>query len=259
MGGRGYSINSGSNMKSKFFESLVTKESLNHLCYTNADIIKGKIKGVVTDFHGFGSDSMKNEPKEHDVFLAENGILTVYPFYSPWAWANETCIAFCDKIIDTVYGKYSLSAEVPLAICGESMGGMTAFNFSVYTNRKFVCVAACCPVCDLNAMNKSRIDILRALCAAYGSEDRTYTEAVAHYSPIFLVDKFKDVPYMITQGGRDVELDGSENATALVAKMKDMGFDVTYLFDAEMEHCHMNKAMHREYFDFIINKLKGAK
>lgn len=243
-------------MKSVFLDETITRENYKNLCYTSHNIIKGEIKGVVTDFHGFGQMSMKNGEDKHDKYLAEKGILVVFPFYGPFAWANDGCMEFCEKIIDLTYEIYNIPETVPFVINGESMGGMTAINFAAYTKRKAVAVSLNSPVCDLKTLTESRIDILRALCDAYAYEGRGYEDAMKAHSPIEMVDRMPKVPFYFVQGGEDLEFPGEQHSGVMTELMKAKGYDVRYEFVPEMEHCHIPKGAYERYFDFIIEQIE---
>ena len=239
-----------------FYQNAVTLDNMSLLCYTNAALIKGEIKGVATYFHGFGYGSMKGEPERYDEYLAENGILTMFPFYDPWAWGNKSAMDLCDRLIDLVYEKHGLSDDVPLVITGESMGGLTALAYNVYSKRRAVACAANCPVADLAKMNERR-DILRGLGAAYASEYDTLEEAIAAVSPVELVDKMPDIPYYVIQGGRDDELNDSVRAGALlIPKMQKRGLDVKYVFVPDMVHCHMPMHDYDAYYEFVKEQVE---
>lgn len=239
-----------------FYSSAVTADNMDLLCYTNAALIKGEIKGVATYFHGFGYGSMKSEPERYDEYLAEHGILTVFPFYDPWAWGNRASMDLCDRVIDLVYEKHGLSDSVPLVITGESMGGLTALAYTVYSKRRAVACAVNCPVADLEKMNMRR-DILRGLCAAYASENTSLEEAIRRASPVELVDRYPVIPYYIIQGGMDDELSEQVRAGALlVPKMKARGLDVEYVYVPGMVHCHIPMHEYDAYYAFVKEQVE---
>lgn len=248
-------------MKNSEFYKAINAETIDRFAHTNAGLIKGAVKGVVTRFHGYGGCNTSLPIDSLDEYFAEHGILSFYPFYGPWAWASDACLAMIDRIIDILCEIHGLDGNTPLVIHGQSMGGMTSLLYTrhaaVYGNPlKLVGCAADCPVCDLDVLWKTRQDIFSSLVAAYGHYDCSFDEAVRRTNPLALVCDMPDIPYYIVQGELDGEFDPLEQSGVFVPELKKYAADVYYEFVPGMAHCSMTQEIASRYFDFIVRTIE---
>lgn len=239
------------------FSSIITKENYNCMCYTNRDLIKGEIKGVATQFHGYCGTDYRRSPKRFDEILAENGIVTLYPFYGPFAWSNDTAIKTIDRLIQLTYEINNISPEnTPLVITGASMGGMTALAYTYYSAFNPIACAVDCPVTNLKKIIEMRKDIYRAMVTAFGHYNCTMDEAMASVSPIELAPKMPKIPYYLIAGTNDCEVEYTEHCMKYVPRMRELGFDIEFKLVDGMEHCCMSEANEDIFCNFIIKNIE---
>ncbi len=248
-------------MNNPEFYSIINPDTLKRFAHTNAELIKGEIKGVVTRFHGYGGCNTSLPIDELDKFFAEHNILCFYPFYGPWAWASDACLAMIDRIIEVLCEVHGLSGDTPIVIHGQSMGGLTSLVYTHHIAKngsplKLVGCAADCPVCDLDVLWKTRNDIFSSLVSAYGHYDCPFDEAVRRSSPLALVSEMPDIPYYIVQGELDGEFDPLQQAGVFVPELKKHAGDVYYEFVPGMAHCSMTQEIASRYFDFIVRTIE---
>lgn len=248
-------------MKNPEYYSFITPENLHRFAHTNAEIIKGDIKGVCTRFHGYGGADTWLPIDDFDRYFAERGILTVYPFYSPWAWASDTTLAFIDRVIELLCEVHGLGAETPLVIHGQSMGGMTALTYTHHVGKngtplKLCGCAADCPVTDLITLPYTRRDIYSSLVSAYGHYQCEFEEAVRSASPAAHVKDMPHIPYYVVQGQDDGSVDPLTQAEVYIPALKAEGHDVTYKYIPGMQHCSLSPEELLLYFEFIVNTIE---
>lgn len=233
-------------------KDLITKQNYSLLCFSNKDYIKGEIKGVATAFHGYCSFETHSEPKILEAELADRGILTVYPYYGPWAWANKTAMETIDRLIELTYEINCLDYDkVPLVINGKSMGGMTALAYTHYTKFKVAGCAADCPVTDLVKLIEMRPEIYRAMITAFAHYSCSLEEAMKSVSPIEFINEMPYIPYYIVQGDSDCEVECHTHSMTYVPMLRKAGRDVTFRLVHDMQHCEMPENEFGLFCDFI--------
>ena len=135
------------------------------------------------------------------------------------------------------------------------MGGLTALCYQVYGKRKAVACAANCPVTDMSQFFEICTDARRAILSAHILDERQLGDILDTYSPIKLVDKLPDIPYLLIYGEKDERITEGFMAQFL-EKMKAAGHDVTHILQKDMVHCDIDS--HKEsfdaWFDFIATK-----
>ncbi len=236
---------------------LITKENFDFMCYTNRHLIKGEIKGVATDLHGYCACDMRRYDKPLDEALGEAGILTVYPYYGPFAWSNTTTIAEIDRTVELAYEINGLDKDkVPFVITGHSMGGLTGLAYSYYTEHNPVACAVDCPVTDLIRLIEMRPDIYRSMITAFAHYDMPLEEAMKSVSPAHLVGKLPRISYLITAGTADTDVDYTQHCAKFVPQMREAGYDMSYHLEEGMKHCDMPDHVFKIFCDFVIKQVE---
>ena len=236
----------------------ITKDSVELYAYTNRSVLKGKPKGIVLDFHGLGGGNLRNDPNDFDLLCAENGILTVFPYYGPWSWMNADAVKYVDEIIDAVCGREGVSSnEIPIISTGGSMGGLSAL---IYTKYAKITPKACfvnCPVCDLMYHATERVDLPRTIYLAFSYGEKSLEDAMMANSPYHLAETMPNVPYYIIHGTADRLVNIDIHSVRFVENMKKYGKDVTFITVNGMEHCDIGSYpdVKEKYFNAIINSI----
>jgi len=235
-------------------EKQITPENLCLYAYTNEKVLKNKPGAVVINFHGLGSGGLLQNDDEPAFLYAERDILYVYPYYDPWGWMNRECVAYTDEIADAVFEKYKLAESTPIASTGGSMGGQGALVYSCYAKRTPAVCAALCPVCDLTYHMNERPDLPHTVYHAFRSYEGTLEEAAKTASPLHLIQKMPDIPYMVIHGDADTAVNKQRHSDAFVKELS-KSRKVTYIEVAGMRHCAMPRIIEKRMYDFIIGNL----
>ena len=236
-------------------EKIMNKENLHYFAYTNADKIKGKIKGIAVFFVGLGGCSMYNDGNEWGDSFAEHDLLFVIPYHNPWAWMNAQTVAFTDEIIDVLFKAYSLPEDTPIVSCGGSMGGLSALVYTAYSKRTPASCVASCPVCDLPYHFTERVDLPRTLYTAFAAYEGTLDEALRSASPMHLVDKMpKQTEYHVFHCEKDEAVNINKHSIPFVEKMK-AEHRLTFYPIPDRGHCDLGETYDRMFDELII---KGA-
>lgn len=233
---------------------IITFETLSNFCYTNINVVKKPIKGIVLEFFGLGSCRMiDNDEMEPATEYGGKGLLWVVPYNNPWNWMNPQAIAYTDELLDVVRAAYG--TDLPLAVNGLSMGGLDALTYCCYTKHPFEVCGTNCAVCDLVYHYGERKDLPRTLYSAFWHEEGNLLEVLSHYSPYHIADKLPRIPYMMVHSLNDDCVNIEKHPRPFVEKMKRLGYDVTYIEDDSVGHCTMTKPTLRKYYDFLEEKL----
>jgi len=239
--------------------TVINGDNIKSFAYTNEHMLKEKPVGVVTYLHGLGRGQELTEDFFGAAYLAEHGILLVYPYSNPWGWANEDTIKYIDECIDAALIKYG--KELPVCIAGGSMGGFTSLVYAFTTKREIAACAADCPVCDLERrwiIKNDKKTVYSAYCGKIKTETENAAEdfisVIKNRSPINNIDKFPKIPYYINQGTIDKIVSKSDHSDRLVPLMRSAGYDITYC-EPETGHCQFNDESFAKYFDFMVNAI----
>ncbi len=216
----------------------ITKDTVELYAYTNKSILNIAPRGIVLDFHGLGGGNLKNDHSDFDKLCAENGILTVFPYYGPWSWMNEDAVKYVDEVVFAVCEREGvLPNEIPIISTGGSMGGLSAL---VYTKYAKVTPKACftnCPVCDLLFHATERVDLPRTIYLAFNYGSKSLEEAMTANSPYHIADSMPDVPYYVIHGTADRLVNIDNHSRKFVDKMVEFGKNVTFIPVDGMHHC----------------------
>lgn len=236
-------------------EKIMNKENLRYFAYTNAESIKGDIKGIAIFFTGLGGCSMYNEGNEWGDSFAKHNVLFIIPYHNPWAWMNKQTVDFTDEIIDVIFEMYGLPSDTPIVSSGGSMGGLSALVYTAYAKRTPAYCVASCPVCDLPYHYTERIDLPRTLYTAFAGYEGTLDEALRSASPIHLVDRMpKETVYHIFHCEKDKAVNIDKHSIPFVEKMK-AEHNLTFYSIPERGHCELGDDYGPMFDDLLI---KGA-
>lgn len=232
----------------------VNLNNLTNFAWTNANELKGPARAIALDFHGLGYGGMReNGPGVFDLFCAEKGILTVFPYYGPWSWMNFQAIALVDAVVAAAKEKFGLAADAPVISTGGSMGGLSALIYTRYARVTPTACAANCPVCDLPYHATERPDLPRTMVAAFAGYPCSIELAMELHSPLHQAAGMPRVPYYVVHGGADKAVNQQKHSDRFVAAMREAGQSITYRVVEPMEHCDLKSfpEAEREYYDFI--------
>ena len=236
-------------------EKIITYENLRSFAYCNDQICKKPIKGLAVGFFGLNGASMFAEDTEDGIRFAENGIIYVIPYQNPWAWQNKQNISYTDEIIDVLFEKYNLPADLPIVSVGGSMGGLSALVYMVYAKRTPVACVANCPVCDLPYHFTERPDLPRTLYSAFYNYDCSLQEALKSASPLELVDKMPiNSKYYIFHCEEDKAVNKQKHSDRFVKKMEET-HNVRYYAIPDRGHCDLTEDMKILYNNRIISSI----
>ena len=83
----------------------ITAQDLRLFARTNEEILSKDVKAIVLIFHGLGCGSdMRYALGSLERKCAENGILTLHPYYGPWSWMNMSAVRFVDRVVECACG-----------------------------------------------------------------------------------------------------------------------------------------------------------
>ena len=235
----------------------LTPETLSDYAFVNLDTLKRPIKGVIMNCHGFTDESTFTSSPRFARDLGEQGVVYIFPYYSPWAWCSDSTLSYMEQVLDTVFSMLSLPDDTPFMISGGSMGGMTAMLYSVYGRRAVRAVACNCPVCNLEAVMASSPHVRRSVFAAYAGSGREMEEEILRHNPLRQVEHMPNVPYLIVSGTADVAVPDPKHADLMKREMARLGRDATFLSVEGMVHCDLlsHEEPYLAYLQFVLRHL----
>ena len=234
-------------------ERIMNQANLRRFAYHNGDSINGEIKSIAIFFVGLGGCSMYDEGNDWGESFARHNVLFVIPYHNPWAWMNRHTVDFTDEILDVLFEKYNLPADIPIVSCGGSMGGLGALVYTAYSKRTPSSCVASCPVCDLPYHFTERPDLPRTLYTAFASYDGTLEDALRSASPFHLVEKMpKETKYHIFHCEKDGAVNIDKHSRPFVELMK-KEHDLTFYPVPDRTHCDLDE-YHSNLFDELLIK-----
>lgn len=220
-------------------QKIMTFETLGNFAYTNHEVIKGDIRGIVISFIGLGGAVTWFGSQNADgIEWGKKGILYVHPYNNPWNWMNRQAIDYTDEIVDVLFDHFKLSENTPIISTGGSMGGQSALVYTRYAKRTPKACLANCPVCDMPFHFTERVDLPRTLYSAYYNEEGTMEDALRRYSPLHLADTMPDVPYYIFHCTADKAVNIDAHSEKFVAAMRSE-HTVTFVKIEGHAHCQL--------------------
>ena len=217
------------------------------------DILQGKIKAVLVEFHGLGGTDFK--PGDIEREWGRHGVLVVHPYYGPWTWMNREARSYIDELIAAVYTHFELDGDIPLLFFGGSMGGFSALLYARYAKKKPVACVANCPVCDLNYHYSERPDLPRTILFSFRGYRESLEELFWEHSPLCQAEFLPDIPYLIVHTAEDKAVNKRAHSDRMVAKMREHGLQVRYIELPKGGHCELTEEAQREVIDFVLKKL----
>ena len=236
-------------------EKIITYENLRNFAYSSDRLIEGEIKGIVISFFGLGGAAMYSKDPGVAVDLAKKGIVYVIPYTNPWCWMNESAVRLTDEIIEVICDKYRLGDNVRIVSSGGSMGGLSALVYAAYARITPVACVVNCPVCDLPYHFTERDDLPRTLYNAFSTYEGSLDEALRSCSPLHLVGRMPDVPYVLFHCTADLAVNIEKHSEKFVEAMKASGKTVEFVKVEGRGHCDLSPAAALEHFNALCAPL----
>lgn len=234
---------------------IMTWENLDSFAYTNREIIKGEIRGIVLCFIGLGGAvTYFGSQNTEGIKWSKKNVLYVHPYNNPWNWMNRQAIDYTDEILDVIFDHYALPESTPVISTGGSMGGESALVYTRYAKRTPKACLANCPVCDMPFHYTERRDLPRTLYSAFYNEEGTVDEVLSRYSPLHLAHSMPDVPYYIFHCTADKEVNIDAHSEKFVAAMTP-AHDVTYIKVPDLGHCQLTPDMLVRWDEYIMKEI----
>lgn len=221
--------------------------------------LDGAPRGVVLVLHGLGITALKGGPDTDEYQWAREGGLVVYPYYGPWSWMNREARALVDEVVASVYAEFALGEDAPLICVGGSMGGLSALLYCRYARRPARACLALYPVCDLAYHYQERRDLPRTIRHAFSGYTEPFEALLAEHSPLSQVAAMPDIPYLLVHGDRDHAVSKAQHTDRLVAALRALGRDVTYVEVPGMGHLGPLPAdVFRQTIAFVSARLRAC-
>lgn len=233
------------------------KEHFHKLCLSNADLIKGEIKGIALYFTGLGHTSQPGNDMVAAPVCTENGILYILPFYNPWSWMNKKTVDYVDAIVDAAMELYGIPQNAPVGIYGGSMGGHNTFHYAVKSKHNIVAAALLCPCCNVEyEMAYSTNTIFRSYFEAALEDTDDFTSYIHDNSPVNMVEKLPKIPYLFAVGLKDLVLVPSQHSDLMIEKMAAAGHTVERQDYPEVAHCNLPHRDRIAVHKWLCEKMK---
>ena len=234
-------------------EKKINYENLRYYAYSNDQIVKGEIKGIVIEFFGLGGMAMYHGDTETGKFYAENGVLYVLPYTNPWGWMNKDEVRLADEVLDVIMEKYSLDKSIPIISIGGSMGGLACIVYTKYAKYTPVGCVANCPVCDLPYHYTERVDLPRTLYSAFYSYDCSMDEALRSCSPLHLAKELpQNTKYTIFHCEKDSAVNIGMHSDRFVEELSKYR-KVDYFKVPNREHCDLDEESIKRYREAVLS------
>lgn len=242
-------------MNLKYTVPEITKDTLESYAFTNHKHIKGEVKAIVLDFHGLGSCGLRHECNELELRLANEGILSVFPYYGPWSWMNPQAVRFVDKVLECACERHGLDIQKTTVIStGGSMGGHSALIYSRYARYTPKACVTNCPVCDFAFHATEREDLPRTVYLAFEGCGMSLQDAILIHSAYHIAEQMPDIPYYVVHGSCDSAVNKEIHSDRFVKKMRECGKEITYIEVEGMEHCYLDPfpEVKEQYYSKIV-------
>jgi dipeptidyl aminopeptidase/acylaminoacyl peptidase len=238
-------------------KDFITYENLRKFAYSNDELIRGKVKGIVLQFNGLGNKNFyKNHLPEGQEYADEN-VIFVIPYYNPWCWMNEEAVSYVDEIVEVLCRKYELGDDAKIVSTGGSMGGLSALTYCAYAKRTPVSCVANCPVCDLPYHFTERDDLPRTLYSAFAHFDGSIDEALESRSPLHLAKagRMPEIPYRVFHCIDDAAVNIYAHSERFIKALGE-GYDVQLVKIPHRSHTDLSPKAAYLYREAILNSLK---
>ncbi len=234
----------------------INTTNLDYFAFNNIKFLKAKPRGIVTRFKGLTMDVPLKDLLLEGRKYAKANILFLYPYTSPWAWMNDEAIFFIDSVLDAAREAADVE-NAPLVLFGESMGGHGVFLYSIFGRHKPNACAAVCPVCDLVFHVNEQKSILTSLYSAFSHYSGTLEENLREYSPLNLVDRMPEVPYLIIHCRADKLVNVDNHSEKLRLAMLRHGMNIEYFVEEDSGHCELKAGTVNLLDKFIISNISN--
>ena len=131
------------------------------------------------------------------------------------------------------------------------MGGLSALVYTAYAKITPVACVANCPVCDLPYHYTERDDLPRTLYSAFSTYEGSMDEALRSASPLHLVEKMPDIPYVIYHCTADKAVNIEKHSTAFVDAMKMANKNVEFIKVEDRGHCDLSAEAALAHFNSL--------
>ena len=236
-------------------DKLITCENIRDFAYVNEKLCRKPIRGIVLSFFGLGSCCIYNDDIPEGELYGKEGLLYVAPYTNPWSWMNAAAVAYADEVVDVLIEKYSLPGDIPVVSTGGSMGGQSAFVYSLFSKRTPVACVTDCPVCDAVFHYTERNDLPRTFYSALWNEPGPIEEALKNISPLHLINRLPRIPYFIFYGTADSLVSPEAHVKKFAALMCKNGHDITVCCDEGSEHCNLSPSAKAKFAECIIKSV----
>ena len=164
---------------------------------------------------------------------------------------NDSAVKLTDEIVEVLQEKYRLGENVKIVSSGGSMGGLSALVYTACAKITPVACVANCPVCDLPYHFTERDDLPRTLYSAFFTYEGSMNEALRSASPLHLVDKMPDIPYVLFHCTADLAVNIDKHSGAFVDAMKAAGKNIELVKVEGRGHCDLSPKAWLEHFDAL--------
>ena len=220
--------------------SLINPDTNSSYANTNEAYLELPLRGIIIELPGLGGGSCLGGLMQRAVYstsyaqrFGKKGILLAYLFPGPWSWGNRGAARMADGVVAAIAAKYG--ADVPVAVCGGSMGGLGALAYAATTAFHLCGVAAACPCIDVFSCFNAHPDYPRTFVSAVACYDMPLEDALKTISPLHLLPKMPDTPYWICSDECD-EVFPEEQCNQYVASLQQMGRKVVYHRQPGLKH-----------------------
>ena len=236
-------------------EKIITYETLRYFAYSNDQLIKGDIKGIVLDFYGLGGVTIQKSDPGDAVEYAAKGIVYIIPYYNPWCWMNRQTVRYVDEIVAVICEKYRLDASVKIVSTGGSMGGLSALVYCAYAKITPCACVTNCPVCDLVYHYTERPDLPRTLYSAFGDYEGTMEDALKSCSPLHLAEKLPHIPYTVFHCEADKSVNLEKHSLRFVEAMEAAQQRIVLRKIPFRGHCDLSAEGRVAYMQAILSSI----
>ena len=240
-------------------EKIINKHNIRNFAYVNDKALTRPVKGVVLSFFGLGCGDMYDTDTVEGEYYGEKGILYAIPYTDPWAWMNKQAVDYTDEITDVLFNMYELPENTPVVASGGSMGGLSALVYCVYAKRTPRACVVNCPVCDAVYHYTERPDLPRTMYGALWHNACTLDDALRSISPVHLIDKMPDIPYVVFHCDGDRAVNITKHSAAFAKKMREANRDISLFVVPERDHCNLPYAMKKRYAECIVNSIEKTR
>lgn len=129
--------------------------------------------------------------------------------------------------------------------------------YSRYGRRSPAACQPLYPVCDLEFHFRERSDLPTSIRNAFLGYPEPLEQLLAEHSPLHQAEKMPRIPYYFIHGDRDKSVNKERHSDRMVARLKELGHEVSYLEVPGMGHgSNMTFEVASTATDFVLKFLK---